>query len=445
MIRTLQISVVGLLLFPFAATALTADELRVQINDLLAKIQALQGQIGATPGGVVTTPSGGTVAPAGTCPRVSRVLKMGDSGADVTRLQQFLALDPSVYPEAQVSGYYGGLTEAAVKRFQCKNKIVCDGDAASTGYGVTGPRTAAILALQCPDGAGSGSGTTGQVSGFIKVTPTAGVSPLNVSVDATVNTARSCAAQIYQIDFGDGTAPASVNVPANRCSELNQVFPHVYQRGGTYQVLLRAGTHQVSATVNVTQGSGTPTPSSDTLNASPTTGAVPLVVTFSGTVNASGQCNAGPYRIDFGDGQSASIALSGCTASAFQVPHTYSTSGTYVARLYRGSPAVNVASVTVGVGNGASTTGGAFAVEGGVNSNPFTVRARFDIASSCSRYELNWGDGSSPVTQAEGSCSSGVVSREFTRTYQNAGSYTITLKRGASLNFIDTAAVTIVQ
>lgn len=438
MTRALHISIIGLLLLPIASSALTADELRVQINDLLVKIQALQGQINAGGTGTVTTPTGTIAAPVGTCPRVSRVLQNGDSGADVTRLQQFLALDPSVYPEAQVTGYYGSLTEAAVRRFQCKNKIVCDGTPASTGYGVVGPRTGAILALQCPDGGG-----TGQLSGFIKVSPTAGVSPLNVSVDATVNTARSCAAQTYQIDFGDNTAPVSVNVPANRCSELQQVFPHVYQNGGTYQVLLRAGTHQVSATVNVTQGSGTPA-SGDTLNASPTSGATPLTVTFSGTVNSSGQCNAGPYRIDFGDGQSASIALSGCTASTFQVPHTYSSSGSFTARLYRGSPAVSAASVVINAGSGSSTTGGSFSVEGGVNNNPFTVRARFEIASSCSRFELNWGDGSTPVTQAEGSCSSGVVSREFTRTYQSGGSYTITLKRGSSLNFIDTAAVTIV-
>lgn len=447
MARAIQISIIGLLLLPFITTALTADELRVQINDLLAKIQALQTQINTSGGGTVTTGttlSGGTPAPAGSCPRVSRVLQSGDSGADVTRLQQFLALDPSVYPEAQVTGYYGGLTEAAVKRFQCKNKIVCDGDAASTGYGVVGPRTAAILALQCPDGATGGSGGTGQLSGFIKVSPTVGVSPLNVSVDATVNTARSCAAQTYQIDFGDGSAPVSVNVPANRCAELQQVLPHVYQRGGTYQVLLRAGTHQVSATVNVTQGSGVPSSSGDTLNGSPTSGATPLTVNFTGTVNASGQCNAGPYSINFDDGQTASIALSGCSPSAFQVPHTYSTSGTYTARLYRGSPAVSAATLTVNAGSGASTTGGAFSVEGGVNSNPFTVRVRFDIASSCSRYDLDWGDGSTHVIQAEGSCSSGVVSREFTRTYQTGGSYTITLKRGANLNYSDTAAVTIV-
>lgn len=43
---------------------------------------------------------------------------------------------------------YGSLTQAAVRKFQCTQKIVCDGDGYSTGYGFFGPRTrAALLAL----------------------------------------------------------------------------------------------------------------------------------------------------------------------------------------------------------------------------------------------------------------------------------------------------------
>ena len=435
--------VTALLLFPVAASALTADELRIQINDLLAKIQLLQQQIGtgATGGTTYTTPT--TPAPAGSCPRIGRVLKSGSSGDDVTRLQQFLALDPSVYPEAIITGYYGALTEAAVKRFQCKNKIVCDGDPASTGYGVTGPRTAAILSLQCPDG--GGIVTTSQVSGFIKVTPTSGVSPLNVSVEATINTAHSCSAAVYQIDFGDGTSPASMSVPANGCGEIQQVFAHTYTAGGTYQVLLRSGTHQVSATVSVTQGSGTIQTASDTLSGSPTSGASPLTVTFSGLVNASNACNSGPYSINFGDGQTANISVAGCTATNYVVPHTYSTSGTFTARLYRGSPAVNAGSVSINVGGSVSTSGGAFSVSGGINGNPLAVRALVDINSSCSRYDLDWGDGSTHAAQSEGSCNSGTVTKDLSHTYSSAGSYTITLKRGAALTFTDTAAVTIVN
>lgn len=448
-LRFAQGFVIALLAFPFISHAATAEELRAQITALLEKIQALQAQIGVQPGTspIPSTLSGGSPAPAGSCPRVSRVLQKGDSGADVTRLQQFLALDPSVYPEGRVTGYYGDLTVAAVQRFQCKNRIVCDGDASSTGYGVAGPRTAAILALQCPDGGGSvgASAPSGPVSGFIRVSPTSGVSPLNVLVDATVNTAASCAGQTYTVDFGDGSAPGTVTVPAGRCAELQQSFTHAYTAGGTYQILLRSGTHQVSATVSVTQGTGTLPSGTDSLSGSPTSGGAPLTVTFSGVVNSMNQCNAGPYSINFGDGQTAVISVAGCVASSFQVPHVYNSSGTYTARLYRGNPAVNVASMTVTVGGSVSTTGGAFSVEGGVNGNPLVVRTQFDLASSCSRYDLDWGDNSPRATQSEGSCASGISSRSLTHTYASPGSYTITLRRGSSLNFSDTAAVTIVQ
>lgn len=72
-------------------------------------------------------------------------LDFGETGGNVTSLQQFLATDSSVYPEALVTGYYGPLTRAAVQRYQCKQGIVCTGAAASTGYGRVGPRTLAAI------------------------------------------------------------------------------------------------------------------------------------------------------------------------------------------------------------------------------------------------------------------------------------------------------------
>jgi PKD repeat protein len=359
---------------------------------------------------------------------------MGSSGADVTRLQQFLAADPAVYPEGTISGYYGALTEAAVKRFQCKNKIVCDGTPDSTGYGVTGPRTAAILSLQCPDGGGSGP-----ASGFIKVTPTTGAPPLTVTAQATVNTARSCSAATYTVDFGDGSPQGVVNVPANGCAEMQQLFSHTYTRQGTYQVILRSGVHQVSATVTV---SGVSIPSADdSIKASPLSGAVPLTVSFSGVVNASSACNAGPYSINFGDNQAVNISVAGCNSTNYSLQHTYTSGGTYTARLYRGNPAVNVTSVSINAGDSAST-GGRFSVTP-ITGSTAQVRASFDLSSSCARYDLDWGDGSAHASQSEGSCAAGTTGKELTHTYDKAGSYTIKLKRGSSLNYTDTVGLSV--
>ncbi len=47
----------------------------------------------------------------------------GTRGAVVEYLQKLLATDPQLYPEGLVTGYYGPLTESAVKRFQAANNI----------------------------------------------------------------------------------------------------------------------------------------------------------------------------------------------------------------------------------------------------------------------------------------------------------------------------------
>src|SRR3989338_8293952 len=65
--------------------------------------------------------------------KIKRSLGRGMSGADVTLLQQILAGDKKIYPEGLVTGYYGALTEKAVKQFQKKYNI--------SQVGIVGPMT----------------------------------------------------------------------------------------------------------------------------------------------------------------------------------------------------------------------------------------------------------------------------------------------------------------
>ncbi|GBD34212.1 Oligopeptide-binding protein AppA [bacterium HR34] len=50
----------------------------------------------------------------------TRKLQVGSEGEDVKFLQQCLAKDPSIYPEGEVTGYFGQKTKEAVTRFQEK-------------------------------------------------------------------------------------------------------------------------------------------------------------------------------------------------------------------------------------------------------------------------------------------------------------------------------------
>ncbi|TSC68523.1 MAG: hypothetical protein G01um101456_610 [Parcubacteria group bacterium Gr01-1014_56] len=70
-------------------------------------------------------------------------LIFGMQSSDVSRLQQLLATDSEIYPEAIVSGYFGQKTKEAVQRFQLKYKVVSSSSGA--GYGVVGPKTRAAL------------------------------------------------------------------------------------------------------------------------------------------------------------------------------------------------------------------------------------------------------------------------------------------------------------
>ncbi len=51
-------------------------------------------------------------------PYLSNSLSFGSTGTSVTKLQTFLAADQHVYPLGLTTGYYGALTEQAVKQFQ---------------------------------------------------------------------------------------------------------------------------------------------------------------------------------------------------------------------------------------------------------------------------------------------------------------------------------------
>jgi spore germination protein YaaH len=74
----------------------------------------------------------------------SRTMTLGMSGADVKSLQD--TLTDKGYLTATPTGYFGAATLAAVKKFQCEQKIVCSG----SSYGIAGPATQAALAVMTP-------------------------------------------------------------------------------------------------------------------------------------------------------------------------------------------------------------------------------------------------------------------------------------------------------
>ncbi len=115
---------------PFFVRAQTID-----VQALLSKIQALQTQLSVLQGS------------SNFCDLPTRTMRRGSSGDEVSRLQQFLARDASVYPEGLVTGYFGTKTVLAVQRWQVKNGILPLDATESNGFGAVGPRTLAAMRL----------------------------------------------------------------------------------------------------------------------------------------------------------------------------------------------------------------------------------------------------------------------------------------------------------
>lgn len=108
--------------------------------------------------------------------------QFGARGANVTNIQAFLAVRPEFYPEGLVTGYYGNLTTAAVRRFQAFYGIVSSGTAATTGYGRVGPMTMAKMNELIAGGVSTGDIAAPYISNM-RVTPI----PNGTSVTWTTN------------------------------------------------------------------------------------------------------------------------------------------------------------------------------------------------------------------------------------------------------------------
>lgn len=141
-------------LFSMAPVAQAATLSATQINAItnllqvfgadpavVANVQAvLEGTATSTP--AVPSPSNPGASLGGTaCDVVSGNLQLGTVGAEVSQLQAFLSKDKSIYPEGSVTGYFGRMTEDAVRRWQSMHNIVATGTPATTGFGVVGPQT----------------------------------------------------------------------------------------------------------------------------------------------------------------------------------------------------------------------------------------------------------------------------------------------------------------
>lgn len=104
----------GAVVVPSVQAATTPNDAMIeQIKALMAKVEELQKQLATIRGEVKSVLKEG--------------LSEGMSDADISKLQELLATDPTIYPEGRKTGYFGPLTKEAVKRFQARHGLEITG------------------------------------------------------------------------------------------------------------------------------------------------------------------------------------------------------------------------------------------------------------------------------------------------------------------------------
>jgi hypothetical protein len=82
------------------------------------------------------------------CPDgLPHTLAYGSQGDEVHQIQVFLTYEKLLAP--LYTGFFGRLTEAAVKKWQTMHGIITSGSPGTTGYGVAGPKTRAAIMRSC--------------------------------------------------------------------------------------------------------------------------------------------------------------------------------------------------------------------------------------------------------------------------------------------------------
>ncbi len=144
--------VVVVILLPYLASAATIAELQAQLTALMAQVAALQAQTNTV---TAAAPVSSGATPPASCPsappaggwRITRNLSRGMKGSDVTQLQQFL-ISQNLLAADSGTGFFGAMTENAVKQWQCQKMSICTGSPNTNGHGSVGPKTRKSL-LNC--------------------------------------------------------------------------------------------------------------------------------------------------------------------------------------------------------------------------------------------------------------------------------------------------------
>ncbi|OGD30762.1 hypothetical protein A2833_00815 [Candidatus Azambacteria bacterium RIFCSPHIGHO2_01_FULL_44_55] len=137
--------IIGMVFVNPTFAQIAQKDVQALIQQLLEQVKSLQEQVSKLQAEVSSTKI--ELEAVKTELRFTKALRLGATGDEVKQLQEFLKQFPEIYPQGLVSGYFGPLTETAVRKFQEKQGI--------EAIGIVGPKTIAKLNELITEGAGA--------------------------------------------------------------------------------------------------------------------------------------------------------------------------------------------------------------------------------------------------------------------------------------------------
>lgn len=246
------------------AHATTVEELQSRITSLRAELDRLMSELQTMSRGPV---SGTPVLTGFQFTRtLYRELSDDVTNGEVSKLQQFLAEDPAIYPEGRITGYFGLLTERALQRWQAARGLVSTGAPGVTGFGVFGPRTRGALntvllarrtttSPPSPYPSNTSSTTIGALSiwasgSITLVQPRTGLNSATSTFSASTTASHPRVVAFRQSGFPAGARSTGVSSCSAPCTLLNTVSIAPTTATGTYPILVTAMMGQLTATTS---------------------------------------------------------------------------------------------------------------------------------------------------------------------------------------------------
>ncbi len=277
----------------------------------------------------------------------------------------------------------------------------------------------------------------------LSILQTSGKAPFMASINIELSSINTGAGN-FEVDFGDGSMPYIVHVPAGEARSTRHTLSHTYVNTGSYTIRLRpigAVQHIAESRIDVYE------PEFNLKPASQAYAPVSVVATF----DVDNSCShlgetVRIYNVDWGDGsedtkyetrtpQCSSSTGGAQSLSSKTLIHDYIRPGLY-------NPRLNISSGSLTYQRMESLTveKPPFNISPSFGFAPLSVVAKITTDESCSvdgptnvTYSIDWGDGTAKSEYAKiiNSCDDvfllSTTEREYSHNYAEIGRYTATL------------------